>query len=162
MITSFPILNINTENSRISIKGIFSGTCSAANSVDFGNLKEWSVPMRGQTVLLTDNMFINCKFEKGTDTNIIIFKESTDVGLSSGNFGVSNALYRTEGISKKVDITLNVYITETWASSDVDRYKNIVRNDNNIQLHVLDRLYRILTENMKAYYSNYNNINKKQ
>lgn len=161
-IRSFPVLNVNTENSRINIKGIFSGTCTAANGVDFGNLKEWSVPMRGQTVLLTDNMFINCKFENGIDTNIVIFKESTDDGLSSGNFSVSSALFSPGGISKKVNITLNVYITETWGKSDVDRYKNIVRNDNNMQLHVPDRLHYILTENMKSYYSNYNNINKKQ
>lgn len=160
-ITSFPVLNITTENSYINIKGIFTSAGSAANSVDFGNLAEWSVPMRGDTVLLTDDMFINCGFEKGIGSDIVIFKESSDKGLSSGNFSVSSALYRTSGISKKVNITLNVYITQTWGSSDENHYKNIITNDNNMQLYVPDRLHYILTTNMKSYYSNYNNINKK-
>jgi hypothetical protein len=160
-ITSFPVLNITTENSYINIKGIFTSACSAANSVDFGNLKEWSVPMRDDTVLLTDDMFINCGFEKGIGNDIVIFKESSDKGLSSGNFSVSNALYRTGGISKTVNITLNVYLNQSWGSSDVNNYKNIIKNDNNMQLYVPDRLHYILTTNMKSYYSNYNNINKK-
>jgi hypothetical protein len=160
-ITSFPVLNITTENSYINIKGIFTSACSAANSVDFGNLAEWSIPMRDDTVLLTDDMFINCGFEKGIGNDIVIFKESSDKGLSSGNFSVSNALYRTGGISKTVNITLNVYLNQSWGSSDVNNYKNIIKNDNNMQLYVPDRLHYILTTNMKSYYSNYNNINKK-